>query len=409
MNERYDVLIVGAGHGGSQAAIQLRAAGFDGSIAIVGDEAEPPYERPPLSKDYLAGNKPFDRILVRPEAFWAERAIDLIAGARVSRIDAAAQCVTVTGDRTIGYDRLIWSAGGRARPLPCLGGDGARVFTVRERRDVDALNAALPPQGRVLVVGGGYIGLEAAAVLRARGHPVVLVEAADRLLGRVAGRTLADFVAAEHRTHGVDLRLGVTVTRIDASAAGVTATLSDGARIDAAVVVAGVGIVPEVGPLIAAGAVGGNGVDVDQACRTGLRHVYAIGDCAAHANVWADGEMVRIESVQNAHDMAKVSVADIIGGEARHDALPWFWSNQYDLKLQTVGLAIGHDAEIARGDPADRSFSVVYLKARRVVALDCVNAAKDYVQGRRLIEARAEPDPDRLADPAVPLKDLLSG
>ncbi len=405
--QQFDVLIVGAGHGGAQAAIQLRQAGYGGSIALIGDESELPYERPPLSKEYLTGDKDFERMLFRPESFWREREITLLPGSRVTRVDPAAKSVATTGHGTIGFDRMIWSTGGQARALPCPGGDDRAVFAIRKKRDVDAIHAALADTRRIVVVGGGYIGLEAAAGFRKLGKAVTVVEMADRLLSRVAGAALSDFYAAEHRRQGVDIRLGTTVEAIERTDGSVSCRLSDGDVIASDLVVAGIGIVPEVGPLIAAGATGGNGVDVDRACRTSLPDIYAIGDCASHANVWADGEQTRVESVQNAHDMAKVVAQDMMGEDAIYDALPWFWSNQYDLKLQTVGLNVGHDEEIVRGDPASRSFSVVYRKAGRVIALDCVDRAKDYVQGRKLIEARTEVDAGALADIAVPLKELL--
>lgn len=404
--QHYDVLIVGAGHGGAQAAIQLRQTGFGGPIAMIGDEPDLPYERPPLSKEYLAGDKPFDRMLVRPEAFWRERDIALLAASRVTRVDPAAKTVATTGHGTIGYDRLIWATGGQARVLPCPGADDRAVFAIRKKQDVDAIHAALTDATRVVVIGGGYIGLEAAAGLRKLGKSVVLVEMADRLLSRVAGSGLSEFYAAEHRREGVELRFGTSVEKIERHNDDLICTLTDGDTLACDMVIVGIGIVPEVGPLIAAGATGGNGIDVDRACRTSLPDIYAIGDCASHANVWADGEQLRVESVQNAHDMAKIVAQDVMGEDAVYDALPWFWSNQYDLRLQTVGLATGHDEEIVRGDPATRSFSVIYRKNGRVVALDCVNRARDYVQGRKLIEARAEVDAAQLADSDTPLKEM---
>lgn len=405
--QHYDVLIVGAGHGGAQAAIHLRQMGFTGSLAMIGDEPELPYERPPLSKEYLTGDKPFERMLVRPEEFWDERDITLLAASRLTRVDPAAKTVATTGHGTIGYDRIIWATGGQARTLPCPGGDDRAVFAIRKKQDVDAIHAALDDAKRVLVIGGGYIGLEAAAGFRKLGKSVTLIEVADRLLSRVAGSALSDFYAAEHRRQGVELRFGTSAEKIERENDELVCTLAGGDTIACDIVVVGIGIVPEVGPLIAAGATGGNGVDVDRACRTSLPDIYAIGDCASHANIWADGEQLRVESVQNAHDMAKVVTHDMMGEDAVYDALPWFWSNQYDLKLQTVGLATGYDEEIVRGDPATRSFSVVYRKNGRVVALDCVNRTRDYVQGRKLIEARVEVDTVRLAESDTPLKALL--
>jgi len=266
--------------------------------------------------------------------------------------------------------------------------------------------AELDRTARVAVIGGGYIGLEAAAVLRKLGKEVVLLEALDRVLARVAGEQLSHFYEKEHRDHGVDLRTGVMVESIvgeDGRATGVR--LADG-EVIADMIIVGIGIVPAVEPLIAAGAQGGNGVLVDEHCRTSLADIYAIGDCAAHTNNFAGGATIRLESVQNANDQAATAAKAILGNPAPYDAIPWFWSNQYDLKLQTVGLSMGYDETVLRGDPASRSFSVVYLKAGRVIALDCVNAVKDYVQGRKLIIARTSPDKARLGDADVPLKEL---
>ena len=402
----YDVVIVGAGHGGAQAAIALRQAKFEGSIAVVGAEPELPYERPPLSKEYLAGDKAFDRILIRPAAFWQERAVDMLLGREVTAVDPAAHIVTTADGERIGYRHLIWAAGGSPRRLSCAGHDLAGVHTVRTRADADRMMAELPGVTQAVVIGGGYIGLEAAAVLAKFGKQVVLLEALDRVLARVAGPDLSRFYEAEHRAHGVDVRLGVAVDCIigeNGQASGVR--LADGSVIPAQLVIVGIGIIPAVEPLIAAGAMGGNGVAVDAQCRTSLPDIFAIGDCALHANAFADGAEIRLESVQNANDQANVVAKTITGQDAAYHAVPWFWSNQYDLKLQTVGLSIGHDATVLRGDPAARSFSIIYLKAGRVIALDCVNAVKDYVQGRKLVETAATPDPARLADPDVLLKE----
>lgn len=403
----FDVVIVGAGHGGAQAAIALRQAGFGGSIAMIGAEPELPYERPPLSKEYLTGEKPFDRILIRPDAFWRDRAISMRLGARVVAVDVAAHRVlTDTGDR-IGYRHLIWAAGGEPRRLTCQGHDLAGVHTVRTRADVDRMSGELAGVDRVVIIGGGYIGLEAAAALSKYGKSVVLLEALDRVLARVAGEPLSRFYENEHRARGVDVRLGVAVERIvgnDGRVSGVR--LTDGEVVPAQMVIVGIGIVPSVQPLLEAGAVGGNGVRVDGQCRTSLPDVFAIGDCALHVNDFAGGAEIRVESVQNANDQATVAAKVIGGSDVRYHAVPWFWSNQYDLKLQTVGLSTGYDAIVTRGDVASRSFSVVYLKSGRVMALDCVNAVKDYVQGRKLVETGATPAIERLADPGLPLKDL---
>jgi 3-phenylpropionate/trans-cinnamate dioxygenase ferredoxin reductase component len=403
----YDVIIVGAGHGGAQAAIALRQNGFSGTIAMIGREPEPPYERPPLSKEYLAREKPFERLYIRPPAFWAERQIDMILGREVITVDAKKQSIQFDDGDSLSYTDLIWATGGDPRKLDCHGHHLTGIHAVRTRADADAIMDELDKVSRVAVVGGGYIGLEAAAVLKKLGKPVTLLEALPRVLARVAGPELSAFYEAEHRAHGVDLRTGVGVIAIEGDTHVTGVRLADNSIVPADMVIVGIGIIPAVAPLIAAGADGGNGVMVDENCRTSLPHIYAIGDCAAHANDFADGATIRIESVQNANDQATAAAKAICGAPVPYAATPWFWSNQYDLKLQTVGLSTGHDASVLRGDIASRSFSVIYLKEGRVIALDCVNAVRDYAQGRKLVEARIVVDPARLADTATPLKELI--
>jgi 3-phenylpropionate/trans-cinnamate dioxygenase ferredoxin reductase subunit len=407
--DQADVVIVGSGHGGAQAAIALRQQGFEGSIVMIGRDPLPPYERPPLSKEYLARDKPFERIMIRPEAFWAEREVKLRPGTVVTAVDPAARTVRLSGGDEVGYGKLIWAAGGDPRRLSCAGGDLSGVHAVRDKADVDRIMAELDNGAkRVVVVGGGYIGLEAAAVLTKLGCNVTVLEALPRVLARVAGERLSEFYQDQHRAHGVDLRLDAKVDRLEGENGWVRRVLLEGGEaIECDMVVVGIGIVPAAGPLVAAGAAGANGIDVDEFCRTSLDHVYAIGDCAAHASRWAGGAVIRLESVQNANDMATTAAKHIVGVEEPYRAFPWFWSNQYDLKLQTAGLSLDYDETVVRGDPAYAKFSLVYLKEGRVIALDCVNATRDYVQGRKLIEAGATPDRTLLADTEVPLKELL--
>ncbi len=404
-----DIVIVGTGHGGAQAAIALRQQGHDGSIMMIGRDPTPPYERPPLSKEYLAGDKGFERILIRPEKFWSDKNIDLRLGSGVLEIDWMGHTVTLSDGSRIAYRKLIWSGGGDPRRLPCTGANRKNVFYVRDKRDADSMMAALEAGAKkAVVIGGGYIGLEAAAVLRKLGCNVTLVETLPRVLARVAGEELSRFYEEEHRRQGVEIRLEHGVEEVigeDAQATGVK--LDNGEVLPCDMVVVGIGIVPAVAPLIAAGAAGSNGVDVDFCCRTTLDDVYAIGDCAAHANPYADQAVIRLESVQNAHDMANTVARAIMGEKEPYHALPWFWSNQYDLKLQTAGLSLGYDATILRGNPEDRKFTVVYLKEGRPIAFDCVNTMKDYVQGRKLLEKGIEKvDLELLADPEVQIKEL---
>ena len=399
----YDVVIVGAGHGGAQAAIALRQHKFGGSIAVIGDEPELPYERPPLSKEYISGNKTFDRILIRPASFWQERGVAMLLTRRVTVVEPEAHRVITGDDETIGYGQLIWATGGAPRRLSCAGSRLEGVHTIRTRADADRMMHELPDVTQAVVIGGGYIGLEAAAVLAQFGKKVVLLEALDRVLARVAGGVLSRFYEAEHRAHGVDVQLGVAVESIEGGTKVTGVRLKDNEVIPADIVIVGIGIVPAVEPLIAAGAEGRNGVEVDAQCRTSLPDIFAIGDCALHANKFANGMPIRLESVQNANDQATLVAKTIMGQHVSYDAVPWFWSNQYDLKLQTVGLSTGHDATVIRGDPATRSFSVIYLREGRTIALDCVNATRDYVQGRKLVANGLSAHPTKLADVSTPL------
>jgi 3-phenylpropionate/trans-cinnamate dioxygenase ferredoxin reductase subunit len=403
-----DVIIVGAGHAGAQAAGLLRQQGFQGSIALIGEERELPYERPPLSKEYLAGEKEFERLLLRPSSFWADHHIDLQLGLRVVAVDARAHRLSTASGEQFEYGALIWAAGGAPRRLSCQGHDLAGVHSVRNRADVDRMIAELPETHRVLVIGGGYIGLEAAAVLSKLGKSVTVLEAQERVLARVAGERLSRFYEAEHRANGVDVRLGVVVDHLVGENDKVSGVcLQDGSILPADMVIVGIGIIPSIAALLDAGLEGGNGVLVDEFCRTALPDVFAIGDCAAHRNRYcAGGAPIRLESVQNANDQAKVVAKFITGQAEAYDAVPWFWSDQYDLKLQTVGLSLGYDQVVVRGDPATRSFSVVYLRQGRVLALDCVNLVRDYVQGKALVKNAATPDLEALADVSIALKTL---
>ncbi|WP_300974150.1 FAD-dependent oxidoreductase [Sphingomonas sp. LHG3406-1] len=381
---RFDVLIIGTGHAGVSAALHLRQAGFTGSIGLLGEETELPYERPPLSKEYLTGTRGREDFRFRPAALWAEKAVTLNQGERVEAVDPAARTATCVSGRTFSYGELVWTAGGRARRVP-----GAHA--IRTLADVDALKAGLETAHRVLVIGGGWIGLEAAAATAKLGKEVVLHEREPRLLARCSGKALSDFLVAEHRRQGVEVRLG--------------AEAPNAAEFD--LVVAGIGIDPEAGPLLAAGAEGGDGVLVDECGRTSLPNIWAAGDVALHWNRFVPERPIRIESVQHANDQA-ASVAKAIAGEPKpYAAMPWFWSNQYDLKLQTVGLSHDHDEELVRGEPGSGRFSVLYRRRGRLIAIDCVNMVRDYVQGRALIERGGVVDAARLTDPDVPLKSLV--
>ncbi|WP_198943709.1 MULTISPECIES: NAD(P)/FAD-dependent oxidoreductase [Henriciella] len=400
-----DVLIVGTGHAGAQAALMLRKLGYAGAVALVGAEADPPYERPPLSKAYLAGEEPFERMMMRPKEAWTELNIELLSGRKIVAVDPAMHEARCESGERITYGKMIWAAGGAPRRLPTKGGDLAGVHVIRTRADVEAIRAELERARDIVIIGGGYIGLEAASVLVGMGARVVVLEAQERLLARVAGPALSAFYEKEHLGHGVDIRLGAKIEAIiekGGRPSGVR--LAGGTDVPADLVIVGIGIAPEVEPLIAAGAEEAlGGVKVDEFCRTSLPDIYAAGDCAAHANRYAGGAVIRLESVQNAHDQAAVAAASIAGAAKPYDAVPWFWSDQYDLKLQTAGLSNGHDKAVLRGDPDSRSFSIVYLRDDRVIALDCVNATRDYAQGRRLVATGGVCDLETIGDPGSPL------
>ncbi len=398
-----DILIVGTGQAGAQAAISLRQEGFEGSITMVGEEADLPYERPPLSKDYLSGDRTPDRLLLRPPAFWAERQVKIITSTRIAQVDG--KVASSDDGHLFSFDTLIWAAGGHARRLPCPGALLGGVHMIRTRHDDDNLRADLLTAEKVVVIGGGYVGLEAAAVLTKQGKRVTVVEAQSRLLARVAGEPVSEFYRAQHEAHGVTILLNAQVDCLLGADRVEQVRLSDGRTLDADVVIVGIGLVPAIAAL----GVTGNGVAVDAHCRTAMPDVYAIGDCAAHRNSYANDAMIRLESVQNAVDMAKAAAAHIVHGDSAkpYRACPWFWSNQYDLKLQTVGLSMGFDDMVVRGDPASRSWSLVYLRAGAVIALDCINAPRDYVQGKALVEKVVRAEKAHLADTSQPLKTLL--
>ncbi len=386
MTDKYDVLIVGAGQAGAQAASALRQGGYQGSIALVGDESSLPYSRPQLSKEYLSGTIPFEKLLLRTLNYWNDYRIKLLLGKRVVRVEPVDNVVFLDDGKKLTFDTLIWATGGDARRLTCPGHDLHGVHVIRKLQDVDNLRAELPNVRKVAVIGGGYVGLETSAALTRMGKQVTLLESQNRLLNRVTGGIVSDFFASEHKRAGVDIRLGVTVKQLeemDGRIHGIK--LSSGELVKCDLVIVGIGLSPCVDQLLKAGAEGENGVLVDEYCRTTLPNIYAIGDCAQHRNRYANNREIRLESIQNANDMAMTVVNQILGKARPYDAIPWFWSQQYDVKLQTIGLSAGYDTELVTGNVSESSFSVAYLKEGQTIAVDCINSPRDFIQAKKTL------------------------
>lgn len=404
----YDVIIVGTGHAGAQAAVALRQQGFTGSILMIGEELHLPYERPPLSKEYFSGEKTFERILLRPEQFWQDKKIDLKLGQRVIQIDAQSHRILTQQNYEYHYDKLIWATGGKPRRLSCEGAALEGIHYIRNREDVDRINQELDRVQKCVIIGGGYIGLEAASALRKINRDVTLVEGQSRVLARVAGPIISDFYQQYHQEKGVEFYLGQGVDYLEGDQGRVhTVILANGTRIATDMVIVGIGLNPEVNVLVEAGAAFSNGIETDRRCRTSLVDIFAIGDCANHENFFADGQRIRLESVQNANDQAMIVTKEILDKGEDYAAVPWFWSNQYDLKLQTIGLSLGYDQEILRGEPASGSFSVIYLREGKIIAIDCVNRPADFIQGKAIIEQSIYIPIEQLSDHSHALKDMI--
>ncbi len=400
------VVIAGAGQAGAQVAFSLRQGGFDGAIVLAGDEPFPPYERPPLSKDFLKGVLAEDRLFLRTADWYANNGVELRTGCRVESIDRSRKVARTSSGEELAYDALVLATGSRPRPLPIPGANLRGVHEVRSIADTNGLRGALVPGARMVVVGAGYIGLEVAAVARAAGLEVTVLEAMDRVLARVAGKVLSDFFEAEHRRHGVDLRCGARLERLEGEGALSAAVLQDGTRIAADVAVVGIGILPRDELATACGIACDDGIVVDRDARTSDTAVFAAGDCARRPLVHYD-RTGRLESVHNAIEQGKIVAAAILGKPRPPEDVPWFWSDQYDLKLQIAGLSAGHDRVVVRGDPAARKFAAFYLADGRLLAVDAVGSPMEFMASRLLIAAGARPDPAELADPAVPMKALV--
>jgi len=399
------VVVVGAGQAGASLVAKLRAVGFKGEITLIGAEKVPPYQRPPLSKAYLLGEMAEERLYLRPAEFYADQNITLRLDTRVSGIDRASQKVTLSDGEVLPYDELALTTGAHPRTLPAaIGGMLDGVFAVRDLADADAMAPAFQPGKRVLIIGGGYIGLEAAAVASKLGLEVTLVEMAERILQRVAAPETSDYFRALHQGHGVDIREGVGLDRLLGDNHVTGARLTDGTELDIDFAVVGVGIAPATILAESAGVAVANGITTDTHGRTSDPHIWAAGDCASSL---FHGQTIRLESVGNAIDQAEVVAANIAGGDQPYVPKPWFWSDQYDCKLQIAGLNLGYTAVYLRKGDAPGVQSHWYYKDNTLLAVDAMNDPRNYMIGKRLIEAGRSPDPALITDPATDMKALL--
>ncbi|WP_071674514.1 NAD(P)/FAD-dependent oxidoreductase [Nioella nitratireducens] len=396
------IVVIGAGQAGSSLVSKLRTLGFDGDVTLIGAEPAPPYQRPPLSKAYLLGEMERERLYLRPEAYYGDNGIALKLGQSVTAIDAAAKTVSV-GDDVISYDQLALTTGSIPRRLPAaIGGDLKGVFTVRDLADVDAMAPEVTEGGRVLIVGGGYIGLEAAAVCSKKGMKVTLVEMADRILQRVASPQTSDYFRGLHTAHGVDIREGVGLDRLTGEGHVSGAVLSDGSELQLDMVIVGVGIVPDARLADLAGVALENGIKTDSYGCTSDPSIWAAGDCASFPY---KGNRIRLESVQNAIDQAECVAANMMGAGKDYMPEPWFWSDQYDTKLQIAGLNTGYDDIVTR--KTDDTLSFWYFTGDQFLAVDAINDPRGYMVGKRLLSMGKSPDKAAVADAATDLKSLL--
>src|SRR6202790_5709459 len=400
------ILIIGGGQAGAQAIDTLRREGFGGRLVLIGEEPELPYQRPPLSKKYLSGELAAEGLPFRHQSFYDEHRIELKLGVRATRLDPSARRVALSNGEELAYDRLLLCLGAGSRQLTCPGADLPGVHYLRGLRDVAPIQAGFKPQARVVIVGGGYIGLETAATCRQMGCEVTVLEMADRIMNRVVAPLVSEYFDREHRRHGVGIVCDMRAVQLEGDGRVERVVCADGSTHAADLVIVGVGAIATTALAGAAGLACDNGIVVDEYCRTSDPAIYAAGDCTNHPSLRFEMR-VRLESVDNAFEQAKAAALNILERPTIHDHVPWFWSDQYDNKLLIVGLSQGHDQQVTRGDPATRCFTVCYLKGGELQAVEAVNHPKDYMAARKLIAERARPDPGRLADPSVAMKDSV--
>ena len=398
------VVIIGAGQAGCQAVATLRAEGFAGAIAMVGDEPYAPYQRPPLSKTYLMGTMERDRLFLKPDAFYAQADCQTIYGVPAVSINRDARQVSLADGRVLGYDKLLVATGTRVRKIAVPGADLAGLHYLRSIADVDALRPAFKSARTLVVVGGGYIGLEVAAVARKYDLSVTVIEALDRVMARAVSKPVSEFYEKTHREAGVVFHMNTAVEAFE-GAQRLTGVRAGGRVFAADIALVGIGVVPNAEIARDAGLECEDGIRVDKFCTTNDPAIFAAGDCTRHHG--RNGDLIRLESVQNAIDQAKHAALAMVGKPTAYSEVPWFWSDQYDLKLQIAGLAKPGDGIVLRGDPSQRKFAVFHLREGAVAAVEAVNAAPEYMIGRKLIAEAAHVAPERLADATVPMKNIV--
>ena len=397
------ILIVGGGHAAGQGAASLRQSGYDGELIVVCDEPHIPYQRPPLSKQYLAGEHGLDRVYLRPEAFYQGRGIELRSGRRATEIDVKAKTVVLDDASTLAYDKLLLATGSRVRKLDLPGGALPGIHYLRNIADADNIKADMAQGRRVTIVGGGYIGLEVASVAVQAGLSVTVLEMEDRILKRVASAEMSAFYHALHTDAGVDIRTGASAQHFAGTERVEQVVCADGTEVASDLVVVGVGVAPNIELAQSAGLTCENGILVDERCATSAPDIYAAGDCTNHPNPIL-GRRLRLESVPNAMEQSRVAAANLAGQEKVYANVPWFWSDQYDLKLQMVGFSTDGESHVVRGDPAARKFVMFYLKDDVLIAADAVNAPREFMTCRQLVGRSV--DARQLADPGIDLKQL---
>ena len=398
-------VIAGAGQAGGQTAISLRQAGYGGRIVVCGAESASPYQRPPLSKKYLSGELARERVFLRPDSFYSRNDVELRLGSAVRAIDPEGRRAMLEDGGSIEFTDLVIATGSRPRRLDVPGADLGNVFYLRTLQDVDAIRAELAPGRRLAVVGGGYIGLEVASTAKGLGLEVCVIEAADRLLGRVTAPEMSDYYARAHRARGVDVRLSAAVDAFEGGAR-IEGVRYGAEVVPADLVVIGIGVVPDVRLAESAGIACDDGIVVDERCATSAGHVYAVGDCTRHPNPIL-GRTLRLESVQNAIEQAKTAAANIAGAPSRYAQVPWFWSDQFDLKLQMVGISDGYDAVVQRGSMDADDFAMFYFEDGALIAVDAVNRPREFMACRKLVPERPRIDPARLADESIPMQEMV--